>query len=207
MKIIHTTTLTDQQKNQVRNLVEICKQKEPVSLSAPSEDGLDYFLAYDHEGSLAGFLFLYFTDDQICECTAFTAPDHRKQGVFTKLLNMALDVADAYEKEEKTQVDFCFLIDENTPSAMAVMELLEADQRIGTICPIYRFWKSRMQKPVSIFTKLLLQELLLAHVVFCLLKKKTISSILRSGKTTVGKAMEKNFFWLCFPYYIKKETR
>ena len=127
MKIIHTTALTDQQKNQVRSLVEICKQKAPVSLSAPSEDGLDYFLAYDHEDSLAGFLFLYFTDDQICECTAFTAPDHRKQGVFTKLLNMALDAADAYEKEEKTQVDFCFLIDENTPSAMAVMELLEAE--------------------------------------------------------------------------------
>ncbi len=121
MKIIHTTALTDQQKNQMRSLVEICKQKEPVSLSAPSEDGLDYFLAYDHEDSLAGFLFLYFTDDQICECTAFTAPDHRKQGVFTKLLNMALDAADAYEREEKTQVDFCFLIDENTPSAMAVM--------------------------------------------------------------------------------------
>ena len=98
MKIIHTTALTDQQKNQVRSLVEICKQKEPVSLSAPSEDGLDYFLAYDHEDSLAGFLFLYFTDDQICECTAFTAPDHRKHGVFTKLLNMALDAADAYEK-------------------------------------------------------------------------------------------------------------
>ena len=127
MKIIHTTALTDQQKNQGRSRVEICKQKEPVSLSAPSEDGLDYFLAYDHEDSLAGFLFLYFTDDQICECTAFTAPDHRKQGVFTKLLNMALDAADAYEKEEKTQVDFCFLIDENTPSAMAVMELLEAE--------------------------------------------------------------------------------
>lgn len=127
MKIIHTTALTDQQKNQVRSLVEICKQKEPVSLSAPSEDGLDYFLAYDHEDSLAGFLFLYFTDDQICECTAFTAPDHRKQGVFTKLLNMALDAADAYEKEEKKQVDFCFLIDENTPSSMAVMELLEAE--------------------------------------------------------------------------------
>ena len=53
MKIIHTTALTDQQKNQVRSLVEICKQKEPVSLSAPSEDGLDYFLAYDHEDSLA----------------------------------------------------------------------------------------------------------------------------------------------------------
>lgn len=27
MKIIHTTALTDQQKNQVRSLVEICKQK------------------------------------------------------------------------------------------------------------------------------------------------------------------------------------
>ena len=40
---------------------------------------------------------------------------------------MAFDAADAYEKEEKTQVDFCFLIDENTPSAMAVMDLLEAE--------------------------------------------------------------------------------
>ena len=64
-----------------------------------------------------------------------------------------------------------------------------------------------MQKPVSIFTKLLLQELLLVHVVFCLLKRKTTSSILKSGKTTAGKVMEKRFFWLCFPYYIKKDIR
>lgn len=43
MKIIHTTALTDQQKNQVRRPGEICKQKEPVSLSAPSEDGSGLF--------------------------------------------------------------------------------------------------------------------------------------------------------------------
>lgn len=127
MKITHTTVLDEKQKKQMQTLVEACKEKEPMSLSAPSEEGLDYFLAYDKNDALMGFLFLYFTDDQICECTAFTAPDRRKQGVFTELLNQALDAADAYEKEKKEPVDFCFLIDENTPSAMAVMELLEAE--------------------------------------------------------------------------------
>ena len=59
-----------------------------------------------------------------CECTRILPHQLLETGVFTKLLNMALDGADAYEKKRKTQVDFCFLIDENTPSAMAVMELL-----------------------------------------------------------------------------------
>ena len=138
MSLIHTTTLTDSQKEAVRALTDACRKAEPITLSAPSEDGLDYYLVYENApetSELTAFSFLFFVpqDDAepasvcTCEYTAFVHPDHRRQGHFTKMLNAALETADSFEREHNCQADFCFLTDEKSPAASAVLETIGAE--------------------------------------------------------------------------------
>ena len=138
MSLIYTTALTDSQKEAVRALTEACRKAEPITLSAPSEDGLDYYLIYENvpeTSELTAFSFLFFVpqDDAepesvyTCEYTAFVHPDCRRQGHFTEMLNAALETADRFEREHSCQVDFCFLTDEKSPAASAVLEAIGAE--------------------------------------------------------------------------------
>lgn len=125
---IHTTTLTRQQKNDLQTLAALCKEAEPLALSAPTEDGLDYFLLYQEDSHLLlGFAFLFSPQDPSFECGVFIHPRYRRQGLCSLLLNHVLSYVEQYEKMRKCQADFCFLVDPNTPSAVAVMEALEAE--------------------------------------------------------------------------------
>lgn len=138
MSLIHTTALTDSQKEAVRALADACRKAEPITLSAPSEDGLDYYLVYENTpetSELIAFSFLFFVPQEdaepdsvyTCEYTAFVRPGHRRQGHFTKMLNAALETADNFEREHSCQVDFCFLTDEKSPAASAVLEAIGAE--------------------------------------------------------------------------------
>ena len=109
-------------------MTDTCKQKEPLALSAPSEDGLDYFLLYENEQTrLLAFGFLFFPQGTCCECAVFVHPNERRKGYFSRILNAALDYVEQREKQSKQQIDFCFLTDEKTPSAMKTMEAIEAE--------------------------------------------------------------------------------
>ncbi len=137
MRLIHTQTLTAPQKDAVRALTDACRKAEPITLSAPSEDGLDYLLVYENESEdslLIAFSFLFFVPQEdsaetvfTCEYTAFVHPRFRRQGHFTSMLNAALSLADAFEKEHNCSVDFCFLTDEKSPAASAVLETIGAE--------------------------------------------------------------------------------
>ncbi len=127
MNPIHITSLTEKQKKDIHALVLKCKEAEPLALSAPVEDGLDYFLLYNEESLLLGFGFLFFPQEASCECGVFIHPDHRKKGLCSSILNQALEYVEQYEKKRNCQTDFCFLTDPATPSATAVMEALEAE--------------------------------------------------------------------------------
>lgn len=138
MSLIHTTVLSRQQKESVRTLIEACRKAEPITLTAPSEDGLDYFLIYENtpeDDRLTAFSFLFFVPQEdaspasvyTCEYTAFVHPAHRRQGYFTEMLNAALAAADRFEKEHRCQVDFCFLTDEKSPNASAVLNAIGAE--------------------------------------------------------------------------------
>ena len=126
MKCTHTTTLSEQQKMDIRQLVEDCCLAEPVTLSAPLEDGLEYFLGYE-DGKLVSMVFLFFPEDSVCECGAYTEPGHRRRGYFAELLEEALAFVEAYEERRQLDVDFCFLTDGNSPDAMAVIGALGAE--------------------------------------------------------------------------------
>ncbi len=138
MSLTHTTLLTDSQKKSVRALTDACRNAEPITLSAPSEDGLDYYLVYENApetGELTAFSFLFFVPQEdaepesvyTCEFTAFVHPDHRRRGHFTEMLNAALETADRFEREHSCQVDFCFLTDGKSPAASAVLETIGAE--------------------------------------------------------------------------------
>ena len=136
--LIHTTRPTSQQKSDMLSLLSACKAKEPLSLSAPVEDDLEYdiFLLYENsssdkeqftKSSLAAMSFLFFSQETICECCVFVAPKKRRKGYFTTLLNKSLNLVEAYEKQIGQPVDFCFLVDEKTPSALAALEAIGAE--------------------------------------------------------------------------------
>lgn len=136
MKLIQTTSLTDQQKKEVQVLVDACKNAEPITLSAPFEDGLDYILLYEEntaEHGLLAFGFLFFVpqedapDTVTCEFTAFVHPKFRRKGHFSTILNTAISIVEHYESAHNYQVDFCFLTDEKSPAAGAVLDAIGAE--------------------------------------------------------------------------------
>ncbi len=134
MKFIQTETLTEEQKLEAMALEKICHEAEPLTLSVPTEEGLIYLLAVEEGKSpaLSGLSYLLFSEpskgpETICEFAAFVHPDMRKKKIFSRMLQMALDLADAYEKSHRCPVEFCFLTDEKAPSALKTLEALEAE--------------------------------------------------------------------------------
>lgn len=125
MNPVHTKKLSATQKQDILLLTSACKEAEELSLSAPLEDELDYFLLYDKQ-QLVSMLFLFFPEQTTCECGAFTLPSHRKKGLFSILLDQALDFVEALEMGHGSSIDFCFLADEKVTSCMAVLHALEA---------------------------------------------------------------------------------
>lgn len=122
----HTQQLTPNQIQDIKTLTTACRNFEPLSLSAPLEDGPDYFLLYENE-QLISMLFLFFPEETVCECGAFTLPAWRKNGCFSRLWEDAIDYVEALEEKQEIEIDLCILADPRTPSAMAVLEALEAE--------------------------------------------------------------------------------
>ncbi len=137
MKLVHTTTLSREQKEAVLELVDACKKAEPVTLSAALEDELDYFLSYggDDDRVLLGYSFLFFTepsdilpeDNGCAEFMAFVHPAHRRKGHFTGMLNAALSCTETYEKTHNCELDFYLLTDQKSEDAKAVLDLIGAE--------------------------------------------------------------------------------
>lgn len=126
MNSIHTQKLSSSQKQDLLTLAAHCKDAETLSLSAPTEDGLDYFLLYEDHLPVS-MLFLFFPERTVCECGAFTLPSHRRKGCFSRLLEDALAHVEALEEQNGLQIDFCFLADEHTPSASATLQAIGAE--------------------------------------------------------------------------------
>ena len=142
MNLIHTTKPTDIQKNHMTTLVNACKAAEPLALSAPVEDdlGYDILLLYEDSGTLAAMSFLFFPQEGPCEFCAFVDPKKRRRGYFSLLLDKTLDLVDDYEKTQKASVDFCFLADERTPSAVAALSAIGAE---------YWYSEHKMERPLT----------------------------------------------------------
>lgn len=126
MNCIHTTVLSEGQKKEITGLATACALAEPISLSAPLEDGLSYFLGYEGK-ELVSMVFLFFPEETVCECGAYTLPESRQKGYFSRLLDEALAFVEEYEKSRNPDVDFCFLTDGKSPDAAAALKALGAE--------------------------------------------------------------------------------
>lgn len=124
IQILNVSCPDVQQKNDMSELAAICRQHDRISLSCPlaPEDEAQHLLLYGtNEGQhcLLSTLSMLRYDDETVECTAFTHPDHRRQGYFSELLNRALEwVGDC---------DILFPVSGRCADTLAVLDSLEAE--------------------------------------------------------------------------------
>ena len=94
MSIKIETTLSSARKLQLESLVFLCLKAFPAPLSVPTDGDVYFFMeepSYLGNGSaeLLGLLALYETEEHLWECSAFTRPDKRQEGIFSALLEEA----------------------------------------------------------------------------------------------------------------------
>lgn len=85
----------------------------------PLEDA-DFFALYEHDETVCSAAAFIQEDDTVFECYAFTAPDYRRNGFFSEILDSVID-----ELDEDTE--FMFYTNGKEPSALAALEALEAE--------------------------------------------------------------------------------
>lgn len=119
--ITQTKNLTHSQKSSLLSLAALCCQKDHISLSYPvlPKDNACHYLLTDSHGKLLSALAGLPFDSSAMECIAFTHPDHRKRGYFSRLLSLAM-------KDGEDQ-DILFPVSGSCPDTMAVLDSLNAD--------------------------------------------------------------------------------
>lgn len=119
MAIHMTSILNTAQKEQIQSLVDACRKKEPVTLSFPFDDA-DLYVLYEEDGQICSACAFMKEDEETYECSAFTAPIFRRRGMFSELLDAAMD-----ELPEDCQ--FLFYTDHKSADTIAVLDAYEAE--------------------------------------------------------------------------------
>lgn len=126
MRIIKPAKLTEKQLEDMNTLIELCNKHDGLKCSVDVDeafktpDDINTFLLYD-ENKLLSYIDLFTPTKPEAEVTAFTHPEHRQQGLFTKLL-----------KEAQTEIglreikDFLFVCDKKSKEGQAVISHLGA---------------------------------------------------------------------------------
>lgn len=131
--IVHTEQLSDTQISQIKQLINVCCRHDQITLSYPTSENEPepaasevpksgfsrHWLAYDSSGMLTAVLGLVFYEDSLAECTAFTHPEFRRQGLFSALLDLAL--------EEAQDLDILFPVSGSCPDTTATLDALCAE--------------------------------------------------------------------------------
>ncbi|WP_394526400.1 GNAT family N-acetyltransferase [Lacrimispora sp. JR3] len=117
MNIIRTNSPTQTQKHDLYLLQDTCRNHDSISLTFPMEEDCIYYLLYGEEVLLSA-ISAFFTENQDYECSAFTAPVHRRKGYFVRLLKELL--------KETGETDLIFPVDETCPDTLAAIKAIEA---------------------------------------------------------------------------------
>ena len=89
--ICPTNLLTQKQLQEIADLTTFCHRHDGIELSYPvEEEHLTHFLGYLADGRLAACLTLISYEETLAECCAFTHPEFRRQGFFSRLLDEAV---------------------------------------------------------------------------------------------------------------------
>ena len=144
--IVETQNLTEKQRQDIRLLVELCCRHDNIRLSYPEdgesgEDGNEdneengtgtmhipgprHWLCYGEDGVLKSALALVYYQDSLVECSAFTHPDFRRQGLFSRLLGCAVDTTETVDCGG--DCDILFTVSGHCPDTAAVLQALDAE--------------------------------------------------------------------------------
>jgi RimJ/RimL family protein N-acetyltransferase len=103
MKIINTNTLTSDQRQDIENLIYLCKIQDGTEgirfLESDMNEYPDFdcfYLLYEN-AELISFLSVFIPNAKECEIYSYTLPVFRKKGCFSSLLKAALKQLDFYE--------------------------------------------------------------------------------------------------------------
>ena len=89
MKSYCVSSLDSFRKDQIQTMVNTCTAHDHTSLSFPFEDAsLCLFSEYD--GRIVSAIAFVPVDDLLFECSAFTDPEFRGQGLFSALLDQGI---------------------------------------------------------------------------------------------------------------------
>lgn len=119
MDITISSSLTPREKDKIFLLLDACYKKEPVSLTFPTEEADHYLLAWEN-GRLLCAAALLKEDETVYECTAFTRPDCRRNGIFGAVLEKGLSLL-----PEDTEL--LFYVDKKSPDALEAVTALGAE--------------------------------------------------------------------------------
>lgn len=139
MKIIETSILTNIQTEEIATLTDACRSHDKIRLTYPADesgDGCRHYLLYEENGTLAAVLAMLPLDDRTAECSAFTHPAYRRQGCFSRLLDIAA--------EQFETCDILFGVPESCHAAIQVLSALGAEQeslehQMELLFPVHSF--------------------------------------------------------------------
>ena len=122
--IVETICPDEEQTDRILQLVRLCQQHDHISISCPldPDDSALHFLLYgtsDNTCRLLSVLSVLQYDTESAECTAFTHPDWRQQGFFSRLLSLAL--------ESLEDCDILFPVSGQCPDTMAALHAIGAE--------------------------------------------------------------------------------
>lgn len=118
MNIIRTKSPDKNQKGNLLCLQKTCQDHDRISLTFPMEENCLYYLLYENDRLLSA-LCAFFNENGDLECSGFTLPSMRKQGLFALLLKELL--------KEAEDNDIIFPADESCPDTICTLKALEAD--------------------------------------------------------------------------------
>lgn len=104
-----TPTLNPLQKNQIQS----------INADFPTEDA-DLFALYETEESIRSAAAFFLEGEDLYECYAFTEPSFRRQGLFTRLLDLAID-------ELPEDSEFIFYTNKKSPDTLEALDALGAE--------------------------------------------------------------------------------
>ena len=150
-KYIPCHTLTPAQLSDLETLLKDCRAADPITLSFPADypeaEKLPYHpyhLLYLGD-RLVSALSLLPADEETCEAMALTAPDCRRLGYFSLLLDHACDELLCYGE----MPDLAFVSDANSPDALAALKALECEYWYSELMMSLPF-PAKVYQPVSL---------------------------------------------------------
>ncbi len=118
--ILKTERLTDQQREQARELTALCCRHDGLHLSYPTDESDNcHWLLFADGTILAAALTVLPLEEGLAECIAFTHPDHRRRGYFSELLENAMNQFEEW--------NLLFPISGSCPDTLAVLDCLGAE--------------------------------------------------------------------------------